>query len=45
MKRARPDDSTMFVRRSTKPMNVRNMKAVRATPKRVDDNGVEAAAG
>jgi len=45
MKRARPEDSTMFVRRKTKPINVRKKKAVSATPKSVDDSGVEAAAG
>lgn len=45
MKRANPDDSMIFVRRNPKPMKVRKMKAVKATPKRVDDNGEEAAAG
>jgi len=35
----------MFVLRRAKPMTVRKTKAVNATPRSVDDNGVEAAAG
>lgn len=45
MKRASPDDSMMFVRRNPKPMKVKKMNAVKATPSRVDDSGDEAAAG
>jgi len=35
----------IFVRRSTKPIIVRNKKAVIATPSRVDDRGDDAAVG
>jgi hypothetical protein len=35
----------MFVRRRLKPMKVKKIKAVRATPRSADDNGEEAAAG
>lgn len=35
----------MFVRRTTKPMIVKKIKAVRATPRRVDERGEAAAAG
>lgn len=45
MNTASPDDSMMFVRRRTKPMIVRNRKAVIATPRSVDDSGDVAAAG
>jgi len=45
MKTASPDDSIIFVRRSTKPIIVRNKKAVIATPSRVDDRGDDAAVG
>jgi hypothetical protein len=45
MNTASPDDSIMFVRRMTKPMIVRNKKAVMATPSSVDDKGDDAAVG
>ena len=45
MNTASPDDSMMFVRRRTKPMVVKNKKAVIATPRSVDDSGDVAAAG
>lgn len=45
MKTARPDDSMMFVRRTTNPMIVKNKKAVIATPSSVEDNGEDAADG
>ena len=35
----------MFVRRNAKPMNVKKINAVKATPKSVEDSGEEAAAG
>jgi len=35
----------IFVRRDTNPMNVKKTNAVSATPRRVDDNGDEAALG
>ena len=40
-----PDDSMMLVLLITNPMKVRKTKAVMATPRRVEDNGDEAAAG
>jgi hypothetical protein len=45
MKTARPEDSMMFVRRTTNPMSVKNKKAVIATPSSVDDIGEDAAVG
>jgi hypothetical protein len=45
MKRAREDDSMIFVLLRTNPMMVRNRNAVNATPSKVEDSGVEAAAG
>ena len=45
MKSAIPDDSMMFVRRTTNPMMVRKKREVIATPNSVADRGVEAAAG
>lgn len=45
MKTKSPDDSMIFVRRTTKPIMVRNRKAVIATPRRVEDKGDEAAVG
>jgi hypothetical protein len=45
MKAASPEDSMMFVRLKANPIKVRNIKAVTAAPRRVDDKGEEAAAG
>jgi hypothetical protein len=45
MKRAKPDDSMIFVRRSTNPITVKNTNAVKATPTRVDESGEDAAVG
>jgi hypothetical protein len=45
MKRANPEDSIMFVRRSTNPITVKNTNAVKATPRRVDERGEAAAVG
>lgn len=45
IKAASPEDSMMFVRRNTKPMKVKNKKAVTAAPRRVEDRGEAAAAG
>jgi hypothetical protein len=45
MKTARPEDSMMFVRRTTNPMSVKNKKAVIATPRSVEDIGDDAAVG
>lgn len=42
---ARHDDSITLVRRTTKPIKVRKMKAVRATPRSVEERGEDAAAG
>ena len=43
--RARHEDSMMLVLRSTNPMIVKKMNAVKATPSRVEESGDEAAAG
>ena len=43
--RANPEDSMTFVRLKTNPMQVKNMNAVRATPRNVDCRGEAAAAG
>ena len=45
MNSARPDDSMIFVRRTIKPMTVKNRKAVIATPNSVEERGDEAAVG
>ena len=45
MNSARPEDSIIFVRRTTKPMTVKNRKAVMATPNSVEERGDEAAVG
>lgn len=45
MKSASPEDSIIFVLRNPKPMKVKKTKAVKATPRRVEDSGDEAAAG
>lgn len=43
--KANPDDSTTLVRFIAKPMHVKNMNAVKATPRKVDWRGEAAAAG
>jgi len=45
MTRVRSEDSMTFVRLRKNPMSVKKTKAVSATPRKVDDNGVEAEAG
>lgn len=45
MNTARPADSMMLVRRTTRPIMLRKRKAVIATPRRVDDKGEDAAVG
>lgn len=45
MNRARADDSMMLVRLNTNPIKVRNTRAVRATPRSVEDNGEDAVVG
>lgn len=43
MTRARPELSMILVRRRKKPMKVRKMRAVSATPRNVEDRGDVAA--